>query len=257
MAVNQKYNNLSRKSVTVPAYSVTTVEYNDSMPNYYRVINMGDGKLYCGTSAIPTTKRFEFTVGPGKIKLYTEPSRRNNLYIYNPSGVDVDVIIVSFEAEFDPATLAMADMEFDVANQTMTTETTITGFNQPLPAGTNNIGKVTLADHAKYEEYLVAIRDAAKVLDTRSRRFAHCKSGTATSAGVIYNTAATICHIAFLSNDGETALTLTLTEDDGTVNSIEVKAGEVLNNIECTLASIKVSGNNVPFRMIYNERNGG
>lgn len=289
MAIDRKYNNLTRKSVVIPAYSVATVEYNDSMPNYYRVMNMGEGKLYCGTSAIPTTHRFEFSVGPQKIKLYTEPSRRNNLYIYNPSGVDVGCQIVSFEAEFDPATLALSDLEMDVSGQTVQSESVITGFNQPLPqgnnkignvgisgalpagtnnigkvdiasalpAGANNIGKVTVANQVDYAEDIVYIRDAVKMLENVSRKYCHFKSGTATSAGITYNTSATICHIAFLSNDGEDDLTLTAIESDGTTNSIVIKAGEVLNHIECTLTSIKVSGADVPFRLIYNERNGG
>lgn len=273
MAIDKKYNNLTRKSVVIPAYSVATVEYNDSMPNYYRVMNMGEGKLYCGTSAIPTANRFEFSVGPHKIKLYTEPSRRNNLYIYNPSGSEVGVVIVSFEAEFDPATLALADLEFDMTTQIVQSESVITGFNQPLPAGSNkignvgvtgalpagsnNIGKVTVANQVDYGEYITAIRDAINALESRSRKFTHCKAGNATAAGITYTSAATICDIALLSNDGEADLTLTITESDNTVNSIVVKGGEKLEHIECTIASVKVSGENVPFRLIYCERNGG
>ena len=179
MAVNKKFNNLSRKQVVVPAFSVATVEYNDSMPNYYRIMNMGESKLYCSTAYIPSPKRYDFAIPAQRGKLYTEPSIRNNLYICNPSGSDIEVVVVAFEAEFEPATLAMSDMEFDVAGQTMETRTVIDSFNAELPqgnnnigsvgingalpAGTNNIGKVTVENQ---KDYSAALADILTALNT-------------------------------------------------------------------------------------------
>lgn len=252
MAIDKKYNNLTRKSVVIPAYSVATVEYNDSMPNYYRVMNMGEGKLYCGTSAIPTANRFEFSVGPHKIKLYTEPSRRNNLYIYNPSGVEVGAVIVSFEAEFDPATLALADLEFDMTTQIVQSESVITGFNQPLPAGSNkignvgisgalpagsnNIGKVQVSNQKDYTEALAGLLSALnstyyqdftdyiqnlEAVDDEGET-AICNAGN--------------CHIHFISNDGNTEILLMLG-----AQSFTMKPGEKLENIKFN-GTIKVKG---------------
>lgn len=281
MAIDRKYNNLTRKSVVIPAYSVATVEYNDSMPNYYRVMNMGDGKLYCGTSAIPTTHRFEFSVGPQKIKLYTEPSRRNNLYIYNPSGVDVGCQIISFEAEFDPATLALSDLEIDMQGQTVQSESVITGFNQALPAGTNKIGKVDIAtalpagsnkignvgisgaipagtnnigkvsvsnfptDYAKevnQKDYTEALSNILAAVGVKESYTEFAEGTAGDKDSYTAPDGYKLSEICFFSNDGEADIVLGIQNIHGTEKTITVKSGETLKNILVNTAFLSFAG---------------
>lgn len=285
MSRNITKSDFVQKTIICKPYETTTVDFIDIRPNYYRVQNMGASRIYMGVSKMPTEHDYEFACKPESFAMYTEPHQRGYMYIYNPSGSAVMVRILAFAAEFDPLALAFSQIEIDFAGMQLQTLGAITEFQAPLPAGTNKIGSVEVSklpalpagsnvvgkfnvnnwptDYAKaanqkdYTAAFAGLVEAVSLINTRWRKYAHCKSGNATAAGITYNSGAIICHIAFISNDGESDLTLTMTEEDGTVNSIAVKPGEVINHIDCVLASIKVAGDNVPFRMIYNERNGG
>lgn len=142
MSDSRKYSGLTKQVINVPPYSVATLEYSDTIPNYYRVQNSGDSKIFCGTSHIPTADRYDFAVNAGRIKLYGEPFRKTNLFIYNPAGSQATVTVVSFFAEFDPATLALSDLEIDLSDTVLETSTVISSFNSPLPQGSNKLGVV-------------------------------------------------------------------------------------------------------------------
>ncbi|MBQ7289026.1 MAG: hypothetical protein IJW78_04780 [Clostridia bacterium] len=278
MSVTEKYLNKTRKQVVIPAYSTVTVEYNDSMPNYYRVTNMGDSRLYCGTSSMPTVKRHEFTVGAHKIKLYAEPSRRNNLYIYNPSGTDVECIVFSFEAEFDPATLALADLEIDVSGQTIESRSVITGFEQPLPSGSNKIGSVDITGNAGtnisniFSRFSTLLKNATVSGYTNLfdvvKAIKEVKTSVEASAGVVSGfpladtkTAAStvsydnVTSIGMITNDGENDLSLEWSA--GTKSgAMAVKPGETLADMKFPSAATvtvkyAVAGETVAYRMVY------
>ena len=252
-------------SFELKAYETKTVDFLDVQPNYYRVQNMGTSKLYCGVSKMPTTEDYDFVVKPEGLKLYAEPFKRGFLYLYNPSGSPTRGKIVAFAAEFDPLSLALSDIEIDMSDIALTTVTAIDEFRAPLPAGTNNIGKMQVSnfptDYAKaanqhnYTTTISNILDKISGVLNSCRKYARSKSGNASTAGTTYNAVGTICEIAFCSNDGVSDITLTLTESNGTENSVVIKGGEVLNNIPCSLSSIKVAGNAVAFRLVYCEIN--
>ena len=145
MADKKTYTGLSKNYATVPAFSITTIDYLDTKPNYFRVQNRGTTEIYCSTNNMPTTKHYDFAVAGKKMKMFAEPYNRTRLYIFNPSGSDVEVAVLSFQAEFEPLTLALSEIEVEMPKE-FETSMAITSFNAPLPSGNNKIGKVEVTN---------------------------------------------------------------------------------------------------------------
>ena len=145
MADKKTYTGLSKNYATVPAFSITTIDYLDTKPNYFRVQNRGTTEIYCSTNNMPTTKHYDFAVAGKKMKMFAEPYNRTRLYIFNPSGSDVEVAVLSFQAEFEPLTLALSEIEVEMPKD-FESSMAITSFNAPLPTGNNKIGKVELTN---------------------------------------------------------------------------------------------------------------
>lgn len=145
MADKKTYTGLSKNYATVPAFSITTIEYLDTKPNYFRVQNRGTTEIYCSTNNMPTTKHYDFAVAGKKMKMFAEPYNRTRLYIFNPSGSDVEVAVLSFQAEFEPLTLALSEIEVEVPSS-FETASVINSFNTSLPTGNNKIGKVEITN---------------------------------------------------------------------------------------------------------------
>ena len=145
MADKKTYTGLSKNYATVPAFSITTIDYLDTKPNYFRVQNRGTTEIYCSTNNMPTTKHYDFAVAGKKMKMFAEPYNRTRLYIFNPSGSDVEVAVLSFQAEFEPLTLALSEIEVEIPKD-FESSMAITSFNAPLPTGNNKIGKVEITN---------------------------------------------------------------------------------------------------------------
>ena len=145
MADKKTYTGLSKNYATVPAFSITTIDYLDTKPNYFRVQNRGTTEIYCSTNNMPTTKHYDFAVAGKKMKMFAEPYNRTRLYIFNPSGSDVEVAVLSFQAEFEPLTLALSEIEIEVPSS-IETSSVINSFNASLPTGNNKIGKVEITN---------------------------------------------------------------------------------------------------------------
>lgn len=284
----QTMTNFNRQVVTVPAYDVATVDFMGVFPNYFRVQNSGSAAVYCSPNNIPTKNRYDFSVSGGGLSMYAEPNVKSKLHIYNPNGSPVNCTVITFAAEFDPAILALSNIEVDMPTS-IESSNIIGGFSASLPMGTNKIGKVDVdnfpADYAKeanQKDYTatlteilnalggvsgggsgggssawdangvqdvisalenVASQNGFKLLNT---------NGVATSGGYsVDHTQNNVRKIITLSNDGEEAITITLTNYDGSTCDIVLNGGEVLNDVHGTFTGAKFTGNNVPFRYVY------
>lgn len=235
--MSNSYSGLLRQRVVAKAYKVTEVEFFEAIkPNYFRVTNNGTGRLFFACRNIPTAVNHDFVCDGSSVALWCEPHERNRLFIFNPTGVDMAVDVMSFYAAFDPLALAFSALKLDFSGTTIETSTSIAAFNSPLPKGNNVIGKVLISE----PDY-----------------FTETQSDTATDTGVTFGTVDgyIIYNLCFMSNDGEADLTLTIVDyvDDATHN-IVLRSGEVLNDIKCKAKQFRVYGSNVPFRMVYNLR---
>ena len=281
------YSALQKKQVTIPAYSVATIDYIDTQPNYFRVQNNGEAKLYCSTAHIPTEQRYDFAVPAAGMKMFGEPFDRAKLYIYNPSGSDVNTTILSFKAGFDPLVLAMSDIQIDLSSASLEADNIIKGFEAALPAGSNIIGKVGLSEPIPAGNNVIGtvvlesvISDALTTLKNGQKNYSsvladilaaignisggtsggstesslvfHCIEGTSKNAGDDISDMVNgniIRKIHYISNDGESAFTISLKSVDGSLVSMTVKPGEVINDIEGNFDMFMIAGNSIPYRI--------
>ena len=239
MADRKTYSGLSKKVVVIPAKSVTNVDYMETLPNYFRVQNHGTAAIYCSTANIPTMKSYDFMVSGGGMKMFAEPFNRARLYMYNPTTEPVEVVVLSFNADFDPLALALSDLEIDIPNS-VEMNSVISAFGTSLPEGNNTIGKVGFAS---------VLETAIKGMVLRDKVVTKTFTGVSATATYLTPTSGyTISEVVFMSNDSDSE-ELTITFPNNT--TIVLKPGEVLNNIKCWATTITVSGCST-WRTLYN-----
>lgn len=145
MAVsNEVVTNLSKSKHTIKAQSTETINFMGAYPNYYRITNASNTNLYMGVSMTPTKNFYDMVVPAGSTKLFVDAYGHDNLYMYNPSKENANILITSFKAEFNPTVLAVSEIGTDFSDITINADTAIKSFECPLPSGTNTIGKVGL-----------------------------------------------------------------------------------------------------------------
>lgn len=285
MADKKTYTGLSKNYATVPAFSISTIEYLDTKPNYFRVQNRGTTELYCSTNNMPTTKHYDFAVPGNKMKMFAEPYNRTRLYIFNPSGSDVEVAILSFQAEFDPLTLALSEIEIEVPSN-FETSSTITSFNTPLPTGNNKIGKVEVVDGVSgvivenINDNTDSIRQLLYLLISSTPssdylslanvmselKYLSLASGISTTLhiseeknlnrdNIIFSSnVSKLITIHMIKNDGDNDLTLVIGDSEATTSAtyqqFTLKAGESINNFKFVGKHLSVKGTNYSFRAI-------
>lgn len=278
MADKKTYTGLSKNYVTVPAFSITTIEYLDTKPNYFRVQNRGTTELYCSTNNMPTTKHYDFAVAGKKMKMFTEPYNRTRLYIFNPSGSDVEVAVLSFQAEFEPLTLALSEIEVEMPSS-FESSMVINSFNAPLPAGNNTIGKVEVTNSPAAADVTSIKTNTNNILSKLTYLMSTTPSspeglklydimsalGALAAANTFFEKVSTFeenekstdtvlcankaCVIHMLTNDGAGNLMLKIKgKEDTQVSSLTLKTGESIADLKIDAASITVTGTNYSFR---------
>ena len=265
---------VSRQSYTIPGKSTITINFVDPM-NYYRVVNSGNVTIYGGTVTMPTRKLYDFKVPAYNAKMYAEENVRKQLYLYNDGTEEATVLVYAFRSQFEPTVLALCDAIFNDTENTVSVE--IDGFTEPLPTGNNKIGKVDVesmpTEYASNVSNIVSsmnkllassqnggvvnLYSIYKLLSDLSSPTVQSAENTATTDGIYYARSLAsniIFEIAFISNDGSDNLTLTLIDLSNVEKNITLKSGETINHLKCFAKEVKVSGNNVPFRIVLNER---
>lgn len=271
----KRISGLNKKSIWVDAYSVGTVEYYDIRPNYFRVQNLGDMNILCSTSSIPNKDRYDFLAPASGAKMYTEPTNRDRLYIFNPSGSPIQAVVLAFEAEFDPLTLALAEISLDIGAVNLEASNVIAGFDASLPSGNNVIGKVILNESLPAGSQKIGSVDVANQKDYTSNLTAILNaigniqiSGGGGSAAVVNHkclgegitvenagttvdlSSHNVVKVNFLSNDGTESIRVTITQKYGDPFWFELKAGEVINDLEVPANTLEFRGDDVPVRYI-------
>ena len=285
MADKKTYTGLSKNYATVPAFSITTIEYLDTKPNYFRVQNRGTTEIYCSTNNMPTTKHYDFAVAGKKMKMFAEPYNRTRLYIFNPSGTDVEVAVLSFQAEFDPLALAMSEIEIEVPSS-FETSSVINSFNAPLPTGNNKIGKVEvvggvsgkvveeinnsadyigqvlywLIDTIPGSEYVnlsnvMTELENLSLANSLAETLEVYEKKNANQDTIIFSSnMPKLITIHMIKNDGDNDLTLefgdSVSTTSNTYKHFTLKAGESINNFKFVGKQLGVKGTNYSFRAI-------
>lgn len=264
-----------RAVYTVNAKSWTTVNL-PSPANYFHLVNMGAGTLYFSASRIPTDDSYDMKIPAGGGRMHVEPSNRTQVYVYNGSAQAVNFALVYFAAEFDPLVLALTSLESTGGGSSSggggaTWDGIINGFDTALPSGNNTLGNVILVENNQLAQIITALKGATpagtnkigSVDIANSEQLAGIltalttpehgliSAGNSSSTGTTINATSgrKITCVTFLSNDGESDLTITI----GGAN-FTLKSGEVLSDFKVYLDSIVISGNAVPYRLAYNEK---
>ena len=285
MADKKTYTGLSKNYATVPAFSITTIDYLDTKPNYFRVQNRGTTEIYCSTNNMPTTKHYDFAVAGKKMKMFAEPYNRTRLYIFNPSGSDVEISVLSFQAEFDPLALALSEIEIEVPSS-FETSSVINSFNTSLPTGNNKIGKVEVVDgvsgavvediqnSADYigqvlywliettpgSEYvnlanLMSELETISLANSLPTTLDVTERKNINQNTVIFSSnVSRLITIHMIKNDGDNDLTLQFGDSEAstsdTYQDFTLKAGESINNFKFVGKHLCVKGTNYSFRAI-------
>ena len=272
MAGSKNMTGYNRRVETVPANSMLTMDF-EATPNYFKVHNQGAGTLYCSITNFPTTKVYDFAVNGGGSKLYASPHNKQRLYVYNPSGSACSIVVVTLEAEFDPAVLAFTDLQFDLAGATLETSNVVSSFTTSLPAGNNLLGKVdvtslpalpagsnsigkvdvngwanllnTMATADKQKDYTEILNSILNTVAQSSGGAVNVKNGyfegAVTSAGnTITLDISKAIKFNFITNDGENDVVVKLSDSEG-VHNVTLKAGECLNDLETMVSSVVFS----------------
>lgn len=276
---NPLFSGKHTEHVHIKPYSVIVVDYHDTQPNFFKIFNNSDSEILCATSQYPTPKAYDFKVKAHAVKGYADIYNRSRLYVYNTSGSEADLTIHSFSGVFDPSAYFLSDFEFTVDTEAET-HVNVTGFSQPLPAGSNkigtvgisgaipagsnNIGKVSVTslpalpagsnkigtvsvdNHNDYASVLANILTAIGNIkvDIPEEKHPRTRSGMTTDDDFTMEASddTVINEIVFFSNDGEnTYYELIITHyDGGSTANMFIKPGEVLNNIKVYAKSFQV-----------------
>ena len=168
MSVNQNaISNLSKDKYTIKAKSTQTISFMGASPNYYRITNGGATPLYLGVSMMPTEDFFDQKIPATTTKLYVDAYGHHEIYIYNPSVTDANIVITSFTAPFDPTTLGLSDIGQDFSSIEFTGEVEATGDLKRMIANINNITNNMNTD--TYKIYLATNKIKETVLNNETK----------------------------------------------------------------------------------------
>lgn len=221
--------NLSKDKYTIKAQSTATISFMGARPNYYRITNGGNTALYLGVSMMPTEDFFDMKLTATATKLYVDAYGHDEIYIYNPSIEDANIIITSFSGPFDASVLALSDIGQDFSQIDFSGSVDATGDLKALLTSVND----TVFN---YVPMLMSVRDT--LFNQRCTIF---RQETNTTASITLK----MFYIELFSNDSDTDLELT-------INNVKftLKAHEVLNKVQFTRQLNIVVPTNATFRVI-------
>ena len=122
--------------------------FPDTKPNHVHINNLGAGNLFLGVSVIPSPVISDMRISGYGENLYAQESGFTRIQIFN-DGTDEQLIkLVSFEHDFNPATIKPTIISGDTGGGGggEPFDGVIKGFSVPLPSGANNIGRVVVSE---------------------------------------------------------------------------------------------------------------
>lgn len=151
MAHVEQFHNLSSwrcNDVVIDPHETFCIDYLDTNPKMFLVVNANKCLLKGAISTIPTEDSYEFKVEYNCSEVFGRPTGTHKLYLLNDSDTQAGVKVFSVE-QFDPTVLK--NLNVNLKDYVLQTDTQIRGFGEgvSLPSGTNLIGYVGLSDADK------------------------------------------------------------------------------------------------------------
>ena len=166
-------------------------------------------------------------------KLYVDAFGHGEIYIYNPSITDANIIVTSFSSEFDSTTLALSDIGQDFSSIEFSGKVEATGDLKTL---------ITSIDR-KIVDYTNLFNEVKETVETlKPVPCTKWYKGINTDAEHMY----TMKYIELLSNDSDTDLFVTISS----TGNITLKSGEVLNKIMLDAVRTITIPKNATYRLI-------
>lgn len=125
----QQFNDLSswrKEEITIKKNELYTLNYRDTRPNIFVVINPNKAVLKIGITNLPRTDSFEFKVDYNSTETLGRPIGTHNLYILNDSSLDINISVFSIEQDFNPEILK--NLNVNLQDYTLQTTSKISGF---------------------------------------------------------------------------------------------------------------------------------
>lgn len=252
---------------------------SDTMPNIFIIQNTTPNELKVSLSGVASEKNYEFKVPANSTKPVGTPIPKGKISIYNGTANKFTLKIFSVSQPLDLAMFNETNVSMGSGIE-VSTDGIVKGFGAgvSLPAGNNTIGAVELGSVTKNNIASMSTNIAELVnganlsnLYTELRTlntfistlvsngtndqyttlgeilkevavkkvYVESKEQTVSSSSPI-DIVKDITRICYVSNDGESAVTVTLSTPDGS-KVLTVRAGEVLTDVKCDASEIVIS----------------
>lgn len=128
--------------VSIAGQSVQEINFMDTIPNHVYLANNSAFNLYVSISPLVSDQIFDMVVPAYSTKLFARDEGTRQIHIYNSGNQAAAVAVNSFYAEFDPRSLPQTQEVTGSNSNSVLGVVEISGFTDPLPAGSNTIGNV-------------------------------------------------------------------------------------------------------------------
>lgn len=260
-----------QEEVTVKGNELKTVTFTDSKPNMFFVHNSNDVYLLVGITKTPSEKSYEWRIEKNNSQTFGRPVPTNVIHFLNPSNKDITITMFSVYDKFDINVLKnmmfTGDIVGDIVNDGI-----IKGFlsGVSLPSGTNTIGAVhvasmpTLSAGSNHIGEVSLDSESVELLQAISEKL----TPTATTDLLFYEETVTTeinfanedfvpNHMNYISNDGETDISVTLIIGDNS-RIFTLKTGEVFSDVQASFTGFKIEpkndGEEICFRAMFSAR---
>lgn len=147
---NYKNNGTWREqSVTLQPSQPETIYFNDSIPNHIQISNSSPNPLYVGVNGSVNASTYDLVIPAYATRLYARMIGSSRVYLYTDATEPVSIQVTSWEAEFNPASVAQSMELTGSGPDGLLGIVEINNILSALPAGENVIGGVIISDYAK------------------------------------------------------------------------------------------------------------
>ena len=232
--------------------------FPDTKPNHVLLHNMGVGKVFVGVSLIPSPTLYDMQVSSYSESMYAQETGFTRIRMFN-SGTDSQLVkITSFEHDFDPTVIKPTRSGTTegggggTIEGPITGEMVVTGFQAPLPSGSNNIGRVkvdTLPALSSGVSHIgsvgidggvtISSMPPVTVSNEPVKQSHQSFEGTITTTEIVFDMGVeTINRIQYIVNEGDTDIYIsfddvpaTPTITSGLNKPIRIRPNEIINDM--------------------------
>lgn len=219
-----QFKNLSswrEDNITIKARETYTLDFLDTNPNMFVVINPNLAILKVSIGSLPLANHYEFKVDYNTTETLGRPTGTTKLYILNDSDLTINVKVFSIHDDFNLQILK--NMNVNLEDYTIETSTEVAGVKDgvELPV------KIDGVQHLELKNLLTSIANKSNTVTKNNITYLNKVTSFSYKA-----TKNTIINFEWLFNDGEEA-TLYKTSSSGTKTALfTMSSGEAFADLQ-------------------------